>query len=441
MTDTEKANQILLAIYEELGKDSYGEIAEMQYTFSTKISENIGVDEFCQIMLKLRARELITGEHNDLLDKDSYFENVQLTKKGRKEGKRIMKEIKKTTEAKNMSEVQKEFKILHWIYKQTDGNVYHKTGISKSESQIENLNLEIEPKERILILIGLKENDLISMNSDDYNPSPNTQYEGVFKEIRLTKKGKDKYKSFISQKVNQILLLIYEENNKDIYEKILKIDETWENGIFNDVYEKILKNLEHNDFVVLDYNRKPEMHEGFKGFTNIGLSEKGIEKCKELLGEVKVDKNLNMDKVFIVHGHDGKAKSEAARFIEKLELEAIILHEQASSSRTIIEKIEKYVDVVDFGIVLYTDCDVGAKNEPEPKLKSRARQNVVFEHGYLMGKIKRSNVCALVKGDVETPSDIDGILYIPMDDAGVWKFKIAQEMKAVGYHVDMNKIS
>jgi len=33
----------------------------------------------------------------------------------------------------------------------------------------------------------------------------------------------------------------------------------------------------------------------------------------------------------------------------------------------------------------------------DPELKPRARQNVVFEHGYLMGKIGRKNVCALVK--------------------------------------------
>jgi len=140
-----------------------------------------------------------------------------------------------------------------------------------------------------------------------------------------------------------------------------------------------------------------------------------------------------------VHGHDEEAKVKTARFIEKLGFEAIILHEKASSSMTIIEKIENYSDV-GFGIVLYTPCDIGGKQIEEPKLNSRARQNVVFEHGFLMGKIGRSNVCALVKGDTETPNDISGVVYVSMDSADAWKYTVAKEMREVGYKIDMNKI-
>jgi predicted nucleotide-binding protein len=155
--------------------------------------------------------------------------------------------------------------------------------------------------------------------------------------------------------------------------------------------------------------------------------------------EVATSLELNMSQVFIVHGHDEEAKTKTARFIEKLGLEAIILHEQASSSRSIIEKIEEYSDV-GFGIVLYTPCDIGGKQTEKPELNSRARQNVVFEHGFLIGKIKRENVCALVKGDVELPNDISGVVYISMDDADAWKYTIAKEMRASGYDIDMNKI-
>jgi predicted nucleotide-binding protein len=115
--------------------------------------------------------------------------------------------------------------------------------------------------------------------------------------------------------------------------------------------------------------------------------------------------NLNKDQVFIVHGHDDLAKIKTARFVEKLGLKPIILHEQASSGKTIIEKIEEYSNV-GFGIVLYTQCDIGAKKGNEANLQPRARQNVIFEHGYLIGKIGRQNVCALVKNEVETPNDI-----------------------------------
>lgn len=155
--------------------------------------------------------------------------------------------------------------------------------------------------------------------------------------------------------------------------------------------------------------------------------------------EISTTTDLDMSKVFIVHGHDEEAKAKTARFIENLGFEAIILHEKASSSMTIIEKIENYSDV-GFGIVLYTPCDIGGKQIDEPELSPRARQNVVFEHGFLIGKIGRSNVCALVKGNVEIPNDISGVVYVQMDNAEAWKYTIAKEMREIGYNVDMNKI-
>lgn len=149
------------------------------------------------------------------------------------------------------------------------------------------------------------------------------------------------------------------------------------------------------------------------------------------------EKEVDNLQVFIVHGHDDLAKVETARFIEKLGFKPIILHEQASSGQTIIEKIENYSNV-GFGVVLYTPCDIGAKKGNETELRHRARQNVVFEHGFLIGKIGRRNVAALVKGDVETPNDISGVIYISMDTD--WKLGLAKELRNSGYPVDMNKV-
>lgn len=144
-------------------------------------------------------------------------------------------------------------------------------------------------------------------------------------------------------------------------------------------------------------------------------------------------------KVFIVHGHDSGAKETVARFVDKLGFEAIILHEQENSGATIIEKLEKHTDV-GFAIVLYTACDVGNVKTETNNLKPRARQNVVFEHGLLIGKIGRENVVALVKDDVEIPNDLSGIVYETMDSSGAWKLKLAKEMRASGYDIDMNKV-
>jgi predicted nucleotide-binding protein len=144
---------------------------------------------------------------------------------------------------------------------------------------------------------------------------------------------------------------------------------------------------------------------------------------------------MDKSKVFIVHGHDNEMKQEVARFIEKLGLEPIILHEQASKGNTIIEKIEEHTNV-GFGIVLYSSCDVGGKSEND--LRPRARQNVVFEHGYLIAKLKRQNVTALVKGTIETPGDISGVVYISMSSS--WEVSIAQELDSAGYKIDFNKL-
>lgn len=142
------------------------------------------------------------------------------------------------------------------------------------------------------------------------------------------------------------------------------------------------------------------------------------------------------NKVFIVHGRDNEAKQEVARFIEKIGLTPIVLHEQASGGKTIIEKIEHYSDEAGYGIVLYTACDHGRGiDEKNISPKQRARQNVVFEHGYLMAKLGRENVCALVKGEIETPNDISGVVYVALDPSGAWKVEVAKELKVSGYTI------
>lgn len=144
-------------------------------------------------------------------------------------------------------------------------------------------------------------------------------------------------------------------------------------------------------------------------------------------------------RVFIVHGHDDAAKQEVARTLERAGFAPIILHEQASSGKTIIEKIEAYTDVC-FGVILYTPCDLGRANKEDAQEKPRARQNVVFEHGYLIAKLKRERVCALVKDGVEIPGDMSGAVYIPMDSNGGWKLQLATEMRAVGLKFNLNTL-
>jgi predicted nucleotide-binding protein len=141
-------------------------------------------------------------------------------------------------------------------------------------------------------------------------------------------------------------------------------------------------------------------------------------------------------KVFIVHGHDDGTKETVARFVEAIGYQAVILHEQASKGQTVIEKIEANKDV-DFAIVLLTPDDVGSAAGGE--LKPRARQNVILELGYFIAHLKRSHVVALMRDDIEVPSDFSGVIYISLDTRGAWKSLLAVEMKSAGLDIDLNK--
>lgn len=141
-------------------------------------------------------------------------------------------------------------------------------------------------------------------------------------------------------------------------------------------------------------------------------------------------------KVFIVHGHDDGAREMVARFLERLGFQSIILHEQANQGRTVIEKVEAHGEV-GFAVVLLTPDDEGCVKggAPEP----RARQNVLLELGYFLGRLGRDKVCALKRGTVEIPSDFAGVVWESMDGNG-WKQALGRELEAVGHDIDWNKV-
>lgn len=159
---------------------------------------------------------------------------------------------------------------------------------------------------------------------------------------------------------------------------------------------------------------------------------------KELKSTESKINNSKSNKIFIVHGHDELAISQVSELLRKLGLEPIVLKDQVSQSSTVIEKIEKYTTNIGFGIILYTECDWGGKERD--KLKRRARQNVILEHGYLMAKLGRENTVALIKGTVETPGDISGVVYTQMDPHNAWQYKLVDELKASGYKISKDKI-
>lgn len=148
-------------------------------------------------------------------------------------------------------------------------------------------------------------------------------------------------------------------------------------------------------------------------------------------------KKTNNKKVFIVHGRNKEVKLEVARVLEHLKLEPIILHERPNLGKTLIEKFETNGSDVGFAIILLTADDVGRLNKLEEKdNKPRARQNVVFEMGYFMGRLSRSHVFILREDEIEEPSDLSGIVYNKLSEN--WQLDLVKELKECGYDVDAN---
>ena len=146
------------------------------------------------------------------------------------------------------------------------------------------------------------------------------------------------------------------------------------------------------------------------------------------------------DKVFIVHGHDNEAKVTIARFVENLGIEATILDEEVNEGQTIPEKFEEHADDAGFAIILLTPDDVGASKNEQGNLKPRARQNVVLELGYFWGRLGRKRLCVLYKEGIELPSDMSGIVYVPMNSSDGWQLQLAREMKQAGLPIDPQKL-
>jgi len=170
------------------------------------------------------------------------------------------------------------------------------------------------------------------------------------------------------------------------------------------------------------------------------LSDDDFEYFEKNVYEIPMKQSeIQSKKVFIVHGHDTNARNEVELFVRGIGYEPIILCKRADKGNTIIEKIEREAKDVCYAIVIYTSCDLG-KDKNADELRPRARQNVVFEHGFMCAHLGRSHVCALLEEGVEQPGDLQGVIYKYLNSSGAWRYQIADEMKAAGLDVDKNLI-
>jgi len=270
--------------------------------------------------------------------------------------------------------------------------------------------------------------------------------------------SKDYFKQQIEERIalGKVLLNTQISTIREIKELRDKYDD-WNE--YNSELLKVSFNSTNSDYKI-DYDRCND-HMIFTGWANVteelaDLKEdidtkvhnleklitklpliKSLEANNDVINENKSDVGKNRN-VFIVHGHNNEKKLEVSQTISRLGLIPIILHEQPNNGATIIEKFEKNAEV-GYAVVLLTDDDEG-KAKTEENYKLRARQNVILELGYFLGKLGRAHVCALYIDGVDLPNDISGLLYIQLDHSGKWKFDLAKELKTAGYEIDANSL-
>ncbi len=116
------------------------------------------------------------------------------------------------------------------------------------------------------------------------------------------------------------------------------------------------------------------------------------------------------------------------------------LEERPDAGRTIIEKFEQESEHVGFALILLTPDDLAIDPATPDRTAERARQNVIFELGYFVGRLGRGRVCLLRKGNIEMPSDLQGVIYKPIDEHNGWYVAVAKDLKQAGFPIDLNKL-
>jgi predicted nucleotide-binding protein len=240
------------------------------------------------------------------------------------------------------------------------------------------------------------------------------------------KKEREKWKDWPPEpKSHWSLPTKYEEAKSLIFDLYSTIAEAGEDGY----------NLPMN----LTYINHGDINDAVRNFNSLFLEyfQSVLQDIVNANPEVEnnVVEKVKGNTVFIIHGHDDGLKTDVQLLLTRAGVNNLVLHEQPDKGRTIIDKLVEESNHSNYAIALLS---------PDDKLEdgsTRARQNVILEIGYFIGKLGKERVRILKKGEIEIPSDLHGILYENYDKLGAWKMKICKELIAVGIFVDIESVA
>lgn len=182
---------------------------------------------------------------------------------------------------------------------------------------------------------------------------------------------------------------------------------------------------------------------GIASALNSGVAARFIHKVQDGLdGLIEAIRQTVVHKVFVAHGHDIDLRDEVVVFLRLLGLDPIVIDQTATEGLTIVESVEKYSNV-SFAVVILTPDDVGGEARVDTSLRPRARQNVILEWGFFIGRLGRDRVTALYKNngnELELPSNQGGLRYHKIETGGKWRGGLVRELEIAGIPVDAARV-
>ncbi|MCW4023343.1 MAG: nucleotide-binding protein [Candidatus Bathyarchaeota archaeon] len=227
------------------------------------------------------------------------------------------------------------------------------------------------------------------------------------------------------------------ENYLKTYNKLLK-------DLQSLGFYKSMKLLEPVPFSEQSYDSKVSKQEKAKLREIANTSENLLKKVKSLLVpqvNYSVNNKVRSNQIFVVQGNNKEMNTDVLETLEKLELETIVLNEELNNEKKLVEKVNGCPNI-SFGVVLlFPDDSVCFQEKTSDETKYRVSQNVIFELGFLLGKLGKQNIVAvyLPKKGFEIPNQYEGIRWV--EYKGGWYFKLINELKEANYDVDANKLS
>ncbi len=147
-------------------------------------------------------------------------------------------------------------------------------------------------------------------------------------------------------------------------------------------------------------------------------------------------------RIIVVSGTDETMKQTFTGALRKLGLAAVVMNEEPSQGKKIVDHFADYKDVGFALVLLSPDVYVYPKGEEATKRQRTPRQDVLLMFGFLLGKLGKDKVLAFYREspNFAFPIEFEGVKFTALDDRDSWKLSLIRELTGCGYTVDAERL-